>query len=82
MAKTAKTTKADVKSVPEIQLYSELKFSECSSSFALEHCYQEISKGVNSLNESHYNNTEKVVDDHLKNKQAQETKGKNIYQNN
>lgn len=78
MTKTDRTTNAEVKSVPEKQVYADLNFSESNPSFALEHCYQKISKGSNSLNESPYNNTEKVVDDHLKYKQ---TKGNTIYQN-
>lgn len=52
MTKTDRTKKADVKFVSKKKVYSELDFSEGNPSFALEHCYQKISKGSNSLNES------------------------------
>lgn len=81
MTKTDRTTKAEVKSVLEKQVYSELFFSESNSSFALEHCYQKISKGSNLSNESPYNNSEESVDDHLRDKQVQDTERNNIYQN-
>lgn len=81
MTKTDRTTKSEVKSVPQIQVYSELDFAQSNSSFTLEHCYQKISKGSNSLNESPYSNSEESVNDHLKVKQAQEKEGNNTYQN-
>lgn len=81
MTKTDRTTKSDVKSVPQIQVYSELDFAQSNSSFTLEHCYQKISKGSNSLNESPYSNSKESVNYHLKVKQAQEKEGNNTYQN-
>lgn len=81
MTKTNITTKAEVKSVPEKQVYSELDFAQSNSTFALEHCYQEISKGINSFRESPYSNSEVGVDNHLKDKQAHETEGNTIYKN-
>lgn len=81
MTKTNTTTKAEVKSITEKQVYSELDFAQSNPSFALEHCYQMISKGSNLLNESPYSNSEEIVDDHLKVKLAQEKEGNNIYQN-
>lgn len=81
ITKTDGTTKAEVISVPQKQVYSELDFAQSNSSFTLEHCYQKISKGSNSLNEGLYSNSEESVNDHLKVKQAQEKAGNNIYQN-
>lgn len=81
MTKTDRTTKSEVKSVPQKQVYSELDFAQSNSSFTSEHCYQMISKGNNSLIESPYSNSEESVNDHLKVKQAQEKEGNNIYQN-
>lgn len=81
MTKTNTTTKAEVKSLTEEQVYSELDFAQSNPSFTLEHCYQKISKGSNLLNESPYSNSEEIVDDHLKVKQAQEKEGNNMYQN-
>lgn len=81
MTKTNTTTKAEVKSITEKQVYSELDFAQSNPSFTLEHCYQKISKGSNLLNESPYSNPEESVDDHLKVKRAQEKEGNNIYQN-
>lgn len=91
MTKTDGTTKAEVLSVPQKQVYSELDFAQSNSSFTLEHCYQKISNGRGSLNESPYNNLEESVNDHnnleqsvndhLKVKQEQEKEGNNIYQN-
>lgn len=81
LTKTDRTTKSSVKSVPQKQVYSELDFAQSNSSFTLEHCYQKISKGSNSLNESPYSNSEESVNDHLKVKLAQEKEGNNIYQN-
>lgn len=81
MTKTDRTTKSEVKSVHQKQVYSELDFAQNNSSFTLEHCYQKISKGSYSLNESPYSNSEESVHDHLKVKQAQEKEWNNIYQN-
>lgn len=81
MTKTNRTTKAEVKSITEKQIYSELNFAQINPSFTLEHCYQKISKGSNLLNESPCSNSEEIVDDHLKVKHAQEKEGNNIYQN-
>lgn len=81
MTTTDRTTNAEVQSVSQKHVYSELDFSESNSSFALEHCYQKISKRSNSLNESPYNNSIESVGDHLKVKQAQERVCDNIYQN-
>lgn len=68
-----------------------LIFAQSNSSFTLEHCYQKISNGRGSLNESPYNNLEESVNDHnnleqsvndhLKVKQEQEKEGNTIYQN-
>lgn len=81
MTKTDRTTKSEVKSVHQKQVYFELDFAQNNSSFTLEHCYQKISKESNSLNESPYSNSEESVHDHLKVKQAQEKEWNNIYQN-
>lgn len=81
MTKTNRTTKAEVKSLTEKQVYSELDFAQSNPSFTLEHCYQMISKGSSLLNESPCSNSEEIVDDHLKVKHAQEKEGNNIYQN-
>lgn len=80
MTKSDRTTKTEVKSVSEKQVYSELDFAKSNSSFALDHCYQKISKGSNSLNESPYNNQE-GVNDYLSDKQTGKTEGNTIYQN-
>lgn len=80
MTKTDRTTKSEVKSVPQKQVYSDLDFAQSNSYSTLEHCYQKISKGGKS-NESPYSNSEESVSDHLKVKQAQEKEGNNIYQN-
>lgn len=73
--------KTTVESAQNKQVYSELDFSQSNTSFALEHCYQTISKGSNSLNESPYSNQEEGVNDHLRDKQSRETDGNAIYQN-
>lgn len=56
-----KMTKSEVKSVPQKQVYPELDFAQSTSSFTLEHCYQKISKGSNSLNESPYSIQKRVL---------------------
>lgn len=81
MTKTNRTTKANVKSVPETKVYTELDFAQSNPSFALEHCYQKISKRGNSLNESPYNNSERSGNGHIEDKRAQETEGNTVYQN-
>lgn len=81
MTKTNRITKAEVKSVPEKQVYSELDFAQSNSTFAVDHCYQDISKEINSFRESPYSNSEVGVDNYLKDKKAQETEGNTIYQN-
>lgn len=80
MTKSERTTKTEVKSVSEKQVYSDLDFTQSNSSFALDHCYQKISKGSYPLIESHYNNQE-GVNDYLRDKQTGETEGNTIYQN-
>lgn len=77
MTKTDRTTKADVKFVSKKKVYSELDFSEGNPSFALEHCYQKISKGSNSLHESHCSKQD-GVNDHQRDRQ---TEWNIIYQN-
>lgn len=81
MTKTDRTTNAEVRFVPEKSAYSELEFSKNNSSFAMEHCYQKILKGSNSLNENTYNNSEASVNDHLKDKHSEEREDNNIYGN-
>lgn len=81
MTGTNRTTMAEVKSVPDKKVYYELDLAQSNSSFALEHYYQKISKGSNLSNESPYNNSEESVDDHLRDKQVQDTERNNIYQN-
>lgn len=81
MTKSDRTTNEELKSVSKETFYSELDFSQSNSSVALEHCYQKISKGSNSLNESPYYNLEEGVNDHLRANQAQETGGNIIYHN-
>lgn len=81
MTKTDRTTNAEVRFVPEKSAYSELEFSKNNSSFAMEHCYQKILKGSNSLNENTYNNSETSVNDHLKDKHSGEREDNNIYGN-
>lgn len=80
MTKTERTTKTEVKSVSGKQVYSELDFAQSNSSFALDHCYQKISKGSYPLIDSPYNNQE-GVNDYLRDKDAGKTKGNTIYQN-
>lgn len=80
MTKGDKTTKTEVKSVSKNQVYSELDFAQSNSSFALDHCYQKISKGSYPLIESPYNNQE-GVNDFLRDKQTGKTEGNAIYQN-
>lgn len=80
MTNTERTTKTEVKSVSEKQVYSELDFAQSNSSFALDHCYQKISNGSHPLIESPYNNQE-GVNDYLRDKQADKTEGNTIYQN-
>lgn len=77
MTKTDRTTKADVKFVSKKKVYSELDFSESNPSFALEHCYQKISKGSNSINDSPFSKQD-GVNDHQRDRQAE---GNIIYQN-
>lgn len=81
MTKSDKNTNAEVKCVPQKQVYYELDFAQSNSSFALEHCYQTILKGSNSLNESHFPNSKESVNDYLRDKQARETEGNSTYQN-
>lgn len=80
MTKSERTTKTEVKSVSEKQFYSELDFAQSNSSFALDHCYQKISKGSYPLIESPYNNQE-GVNHYLREKQTGKTEGNTIYQN-
>lgn len=80
MTKTDRTTKADVKFVSKIKVYSELDFSKGNPSFALEHCYQKISKGSNSLNESPCSKHDDV-NDYQRDRQEGKTEGNIIYQN-
>lgn len=77
MTKTDRTTKADVKFVSKKKVYSELDFSESNPSFALEHCYQKISKVSNSINDSPFSKQD-GVNDHQRDRQAE---GNIIYQN-
>lgn len=75
--KTDRAKKADVKFVSKKKVYSELDFSESNPSFALDHCYQKISKGSNSLNYSPCSKHD-GVNDYQRDRQ---TEGNNIYQN-
>lgn len=78
MTKTDKTINAEIKFVPQKQVYSKLDFAQSNSSFALQHCYLKISKKSNSLSESPYNKTREGVNDYLRNKQAGNTEGNTI----
>lgn len=80
MTKSDKNTNAEVKCVPQKQVYSELDFAQSNSSFSLEHCNQKILKGNNSLSESPYCNSEEAVNT-LREKQARQKEGNYIYQN-
>lgn len=80
MTKTGGTTRADLKAVPQKLVYYELDFAQSNSSFFLEHCYQKILKGNNSLSESPYCNSEDGVKT-LREKQARQKEGNYIYQN-
>lgn len=77
MMKTDRTKKADVKFVSKKKVYSELDFSDSNPSFALDHCYQKISRGSNSLNDSPCSKQD-GVNDYQRDRQ---TEGNNIYQN-
>lgn len=70
MTNTDKTTKAEIKFVPQKQVYSQLNFAQSNSSFALEQCYLKISKRSNSLSERPYNKTREGVNDYLRDKQV------------
>lgn len=70
MTNTDKTTNAEIKLVPQKQVYSQMNFAQSNSSFALEQCYLKISKRSNSLSESPYNKTREGVNDYLRNKQV------------
>lgn len=52
MANTNRATKAEVKFKHLKKVYSELDYAESNSSFALQHCYQKISKGIKSFSEN------------------------------
>lgn len=80
MTKTDRTKKADVKFASKKKVYSELNFSESNPSFALEHCYQNISKGSNSLNEIPCRKQD-CVNDYQRDRQEGKTEGNIIYQN-
>lgn len=78
---TDDATKVTVEYLPNKQVYSELDFSESNLSVSLEHCYQTISNGSNSLNKSPYYNSEEGVNGHLKDERANESRGNKVYQN-
>lgn len=78
---TDDATKVTVEYLPNKQVYSELDFSESYLSVSLENCYQTISNGSNSLNKSPYYNSEEGVNGHLKDEQANESRGNKVYQN-
>lgn len=81
MAKTDGTPKVEIDSLHKKNVYSELDFDLSNPSFAIEHCYQQISNLSNPSNERSYNNSEQAVDDHLRDKQAKRAEVDIIYQN-
>lgn len=80
MAKTDRSTKAEVESVPKSVVDSKLDPVQNPSYFELEQCSQKIHTVNDSPNENPYNNSEDGDYDHLRDKQSRKPEVEDTYQ--